>query len=644
MPHKNLTDWAASKEADRTLSFSERALECCRLAKQLEDAGEYEAACEALGEFWPDRNKPPALESLDQATKAEVLLRVGALVGWTGRGDQAKGSQEEAKNLISQSIAIFEALRETRRVAEARCDLAFCYWREGAFDEARIVFLDVISHLGEGDEHLKAVALLRRALVEKTAGRYHDALVIYTKATPVVESTNSHSLKGKLHNGLGTLLNCFGQAESQEDYIDRSLVEFAAASYHFEQAGHDLYRASVENNLGYLFFSIGRFKEAHVHLDQARWMFLKLQDEGYVAQVDETRARALLAEGRIREAERFARLSVKTLEKGGEQALLAEALTTHGIALARMGRHARSRALLERAIEIAETAGDLEGAGRARLSIIEELGEQTSARELASIYQAAADLLQRSQDPSASKRLISCARKIIDALGASESEDQELEEYTREGLSFRQRIVTYEKALIERALRDAGGSVTQAARLLGFKHHQSLISLINSRHKDLLKTRSAVRKRKRHIVVDPQKTTTKPVNDTPEQDPSQISILHVEDNKLVAKVLDEMFAGEKWLVELCMDSDRALRKLTGNRHYDLLLVDNELPGLSGVELVRRARKMTHRRRTPIIMLSGAECETEAWRAGVDAFLKKPEEINDVPSTIVRLLKTQPRHK
>src|SRR3989442_10069774 len=38
-----------------------------------------------------------------------------------------------------------------------------------------------------------------------------------------------------------------------------------------------------------------------------------------------------------------------------------------------------------------------EGAGRAHLSIIEEMGEQTSATELVSIYQSATDLLQRSQ-------------------------------------------------------------------------------------------------------------------------------------------------------------------------------------------------------------------------------------------------------
>jgi CheY-like chemotaxis protein len=418
--------------------------------------------------------------------------------------------------------------------------------------------------------------------------------------------------------------------------IDRALVEFAAASFHFEQAGHHRFRARVENNLGYLFFTVHRFKEAHLHLDRARMLFLEVGDVETAAQAEDTRARALLAEGRLREAERLARSAVQTLEKGDEQALLAEALTTYGIALARMGNHARSRALLQRAIEVAETAGDLEGAGRAHLSIIEEMGGQTSATELASIYQSAADLLQRSQDPSVGKRLIACARTAIEALGNSESENREAAEHSWEGFSFKEKILDCERALIERALRDANGSVTRAARLLGFKHHQSLISLINSRHKELLKTRTAVRKRRRHIFSKARKIKTKIVG--PEPGSAQISILHAEDSEAIAHLINEMFSAEAWRVELCVDGDSALRKLTSDERYDLLVVDNELPGLSGLDLVKRARKMTHRRRTPIVMLSGNDCETEAWRAGVDAFLKKPEQISELPSTISRLLK------
>jgi CheY-like chemotaxis protein len=327
------------------------------------------------------------------------------------------------------------------------------------------------------------------------------------------------------------------------------------------------------------------------------------------------------------------------LEKGDEQALLAEALTTNGIALARLGNHARSRVLLQRAIDVAERAGDLEGAGRAHLSLIEEMGEQTSPTELASIYQSAANLLQRSQDPSVGKRLIACAWKVIEALGDSDAE-RGAAEHSWEGFSFKDKVLECERSLIERALRDSNGSVTRAARLLGFRHHQSLISLINSRHKELLKTRTAVRKRRRHIFSKPRKIKYRPVG--PDLGASPISILHAEDSMQVANLVSDMFSAEGWRIELCTDGDAALRKLTSDERVDLLLLDNELPGVNGLDLVKRTRKMTHRRRTPIVMLSGNDCETEAWRAGVDAFLKKPAQVNELPSTIARLLKVDLR--
>jgi CheY-like chemotaxis protein len=627
---------ATFQEQSRGLTLHERAALCCQVAKQLEKAGEYEAASEVLSEFWSERNGPPKLEGLDELTGAEILLRVGTLAGWLGSANTAESSQETAKNMITRSIEIFGKLDLSQRVAEARSDLALCYWREGSFDEARIHLSDALACVGDSEIDLKVVLLIRAGIVEVWAQRLNQALSLYEEAAPLLEQSQDHALKGAFHNELALLFTRLGTAENREYYLDRALIESAAAIFYFEQAGNDRYLARVENNVGFLFFKIGRHSEAHSHLDRARHLFLGLKDVETVAQVDDTRARTLLAEGRLREAERFARAAVQTLEKGDEQALLAEALTTYGIALARMGNHARSRALLQRAIEVAETAGDLEGAGRAHLSIIEEMGGQTSATELASIYQSAADLLQRSQDPSVGKRLIACARTAIEALGNSESENREAADHSWEGFSFKEKILDCERALIERALREANGSVTRAARLLGFKHHQSLISLINSRHKELLKTRTAVRKRRRHIFSKARKIRTKIVG--PEPGSAQISILHAEDSKAIANLINEMFSGEAWRVELCVDGDSALRKLTSDERYDLLVVDNELPGLSGLDLVKRARKMTHRRRTPIVMLSGNDCETEAWRAGVDAFLKKPEQISELPSTISRLLK------
>src|SRR6266581_5864197 len=128
----------ALRKQTRGLTAVERARRCCDLAKQLEKAGEYQEACEALSEFWPKRDASLNLNGLDEATRAEVLQRVGALSGWLGSADQTEGSQETAKNLITQSIDLFQRLGLSARVAEARGDLALCYWREGSFDEARI--------------------------------------------------------------------------------------------------------------------------------------------------------------------------------------------------------------------------------------------------------------------------------------------------------------------------------------------------------------------------------------------------------------------------------------------------------------------------------------------------------------------------
>ena len=628
---------ATLQEQIRNLTLAERAAACCGLARQLEKVGEYAAAREALAEFWHERADAPRIEGLDEATAAEVLLRIGALSGWMGSENPTGDSQETAKNLITRSIETFAKLDLPDRVVEARGDLALCYWREGSYDEARIQLASAMKCAEGVGRELRAVILIRAGMVEVEARQLNQALHFYDEAGSLLEGSQDHSLKGSFHSQLALLCNNLAITDNRDDYVDRALIEFAAASFHFEQAGHARYTACTENNLAFLYLTIGKVAEAHDHLDRARKLLFGIKDSVDVARVDDTRARTLLAEGRLLEAERFARSAVQTLEKGDEQALLAEALTTHGIALARLGNHPRARVLLQRAAEVAETSGDLEGAGRAHLSLIEEMGEQTAATELASIYQAAAGLLQRSKDPSAGKRLISCARKVIEALADSEGNDRERPENSWEGFSFKEKILECERALIERALRDSNGSVTRAARLLGFKHHQSLISLINSRHKELLKTRTAVRKRRRHIFSKPRKIKYRPVG-LPEPGSTQISILHAEDNEPLANLINEMLSVEGWRVELCVDGDSALRNLTSDERIDLLLVDNELPGLSGLDLVKRTRKMTHRRRTPIVMLSGNDCETEAWRAGVDAFLKKPQQVKDLPSTISRLLR------
>lgn len=624
----------ALKTQNSSLPLTERAALTCSLAKQLEKVGKYELAYEALTGFWPDRSERPKLDELDAPHKAELLLRVGAIAGWLGSTDQTADGQEIAKNILTESIEIFEGLGKAEKVSEARGDLALCYYREGAFDEARVQLRTALHLLPEGNEDLEAVLLIRAGIIEERTRRLENALRYYNQASPLVERSEDHALKGSFHFEYGHALGWLAAPNNREDYLDRALIEYAASSFHYEQAGNELALARVELNLGFLFFKVARYSQAHDHLNVARHLFLKLKDAATAAQVDDTRARTLLAQGHAAEAERIARQAVRVLERGDQRALLAEGLTTQGVALARLGNHGRAKASLERAIGVAETVGDLEGAGRAKLSIVEEFGDKISAKELITIYRSAIELLRNSQHPSTVKRLITCADALLETLERLEFEDAQSSEPTWEGFSFKEHVRESERTVIERALRDAGGSVTKAAHLLGFKHHQSLISLINTRHKDLLKARTKVRKRRKHLFSKAKKSRKERVV---ESSPSGISILHVEDNKAVARVVQDTLHIEGMHVDSCFTGTAALEILKSATPYDLIIVDNELPGLSGLELVLRLQTMGHRRNTPVIMLSGADCAAEAWRAGVKEFLRKPDDIHQIASKIKRLL-------
>lgn len=397
------------------LTRNERARLRCQIAKELEEAGNYEDARRIMGDLWQRIGEQPQIEKLEENTAAEVLLRAGVLSGAIGSAMQIEGAQEIARNLITKSIAAFESLNDTQKVAEGQTDLAVCYWREGAYDEARIMLRGVLTQFNVNSE-LKAKAILRSAIVERSANRYSEALCIMTEAAPLFEKIDNHSTKGGYHNEFANALENIGASGKREDYFDRALIEYTAASFHFDQAGHIRYRARVENNLGFLLFTLSRFSDAHEHLDRARRLFASLKDKGSVAQVDDTRARALLAQDLNDEAEKVVRSAVRALERGGEQSLLAEALKTQGIALARLGRDSQARFALQRATEVAHLAGDSESAGLAALTVIEELGERLEPDELRGTYELADQLLAVSEYPQTIARLRLAARRVLAAV------------------------------------------------------------------------------------------------------------------------------------------------------------------------------------------------------------------------------------
>lgn len=116
-----------------------------------------------------------------------------------------------------------------------------------------------------------------------------------------------------------------------------------------------------------------------------------------------------------------------------------------------------------------------------------------------------------------------------------------------------------------------------------------------------------------------------------------VTVLFVEANEVVLRVVKRTLELEGWRVEVYKDGAKALRELEGDEQYDLIITDNELPGASGPELIRRGRTLPHRRRTPVIMFSSGPDRAEALEAGADEFLQKPEGIYAVGETVALLL-------
>ena len=107
-----------------------------------------------------------------------------------------------------------------------------------------------------------------------------------------------------------------------------------------------------------------------------------------------------------------------------------------------------------------------------------------------------------------------------------------------------------------------------------------------------------------------------------------LNVLVADDNPTNREVLSRILERGGHRATLVADGERALDALeTG--HFDVALIDRNMPRLSGIETVQAIRLTTGaRERLPVVMLSAdvaAESKRECLEAGADAFLAKPIE-------------------
>ncbi len=90
-------------------------------------------------------------------------------------------------------------------------------------------------------------------------------------------------------------------------------------------------------------------------------------------------------------------------------------------------------------------------------------------------------------------------------------------------------------------------------------------------------------------------------------------------------------------VRIAVDAEAGLKEAR-QRGPALIVMDVQMPGISGLEASRRLKMDPLTARIPVIVVTGHEMNRkEAREARYDAFLKKPVQEKEVIATVARLL-------
>jgi PAS domain S-box-containing protein len=155
------------------------------------------------------------------------------------------------------------------------------------------------------------------------------------------------------------------------------------------------------------------------------------------------------------------------------------------------------------------------------------------------------------------------------------------------------------------------------------------------KHSDLLDTLSAI------FGVTTRHAPDRPAGRVPEPRPRrQLRVLVAEDNPVNRKLVIKLLQKRGHQVKAVADGRAARDAATAGDVYDVLLMDLQMPEMSGLEATRaiRERERDGGPRLPIVALTAHAMQTDrdqCLEAGMDGYLSKPIDVNDLIATVER---------
>ena len=123
----------------------------------------------------------------------------------------------------------------------------------------------------------------------------------------------------------------------------------------------------------------------------------------------------------------------------------------------------------------------------------------------------------------------------------------------------------------------------------------------------------------------------------------EMKVLLVEDEQSIRDSLRRFFANENCALMAVETAEDALEILKGN-DCDIVITDYRLPGMNGLEFLKRVQRLNPRPRFKKILLTAYMTEpviAEAFRIGVHEFIEKPFSMEELEEALVRVLAKKP---
>ena len=118
-------------------------------------------------------------------------------------------------------------------------------------------------------------------------------------------------------------------------------------------------------------------------------------------------------------------------------------------------------------------------------------------------------------------------------------------------------------------------------------------------------------------------------------------LLVVEDEPKIARVIAAALKRESHAVDVIHDGEEGFRT-ANSQPYDLLIIDQMLPGMSGTDIIQSLRRSGNH--VPILLvtaLGAVEDKTHGLDSGADDYLVKPFAVDELTARVRALLRRPP---